>query len=101
MFWYGFPPASSNRFGHNLVPTLICAPTTIYAECLAPALTYPLTTLDNIWFVANEPRSAKRRKHTHLLSKDFISKMNLSFIKRAPYSHFWRSLSSTFVVNEN
>src|SRR6266851_6469293 len=36
-----------------------------------------------------------------LPSKDFICKMNLSFIKRAPYSHFLRSLSSTFVVNEN
>ena len=27
--------------------------------------------------------------------------MNVSFIKRATYSHFLRSLSSTFVVNEN
>ena len=67
----------------------------------APAPTYPLTTLDNIWFVTGEAQSAKGRKHTHLPSKDFICKMNLSFIKRAPYSHFLRSLSSTFVVNEN
>src|SRR5713226_3925725 len=27
--------------------------------------------------------------------------MNVSFIKRATYSHFLRSLSSTFVANEN
>jgi hypothetical protein len=46
-------------------------------------------------------QSAKGRKHTHLLWNVFICKMNLSFIKRAPYSYFLRSLSSTFVVNEN
>ena len=33
MFSYGSPPVSSNRFGHNLLPALICdPPRTIYAE---------------------------------------------------------------------
>src|SRR5229473_517307 len=102
MFSYGSPPVSSNRFGHNLLPALISdrhPPST--RNCFAPAPTYPLTTLDNIWFVTGEAQSAKGRKHTHLLSKVFICKMNLSFIKRPTYSHFLRSLSSTFVVNEN
>jgi hypothetical protein len=50
---------------------------------LAPAHTYPLATLDNIWFVTGEAKSAKGRKHTRLLSKGFICKINLSFLKHA------------------
>src|SRR6266478_4653955 len=75
MFSYGSPPASSNCFGHNPLPALIC-PT-------------------------HHLQSAKGWKHTHLPSNSFICKINVSFIKRATYSHFLRSLSSTFVANEN
>ena len=102
MFSFGSPPVSSNCFGHNLLPALICDPHPPSTQkCFAPAPTCSLTTLDNIWFVTGEAQSAKGRKHTHLLWDVFICKMNLSFIKRAPYSYFLRSLSSTFVVGEN
>jgi len=102
MFSYGSPPVSSNRCGHNLLAALICNPhPPSTRKCFAPAPTYPLTIPDNIWFVTGEAQSTKGRKHTHLLLKVFICKMHLSFIKRATYSHFLRSLSSTFVVNEN
>src|SRR5260370_23266416 len=43
----------------------------------------------------------RRDEITPFASITFIFKINLSFIKRATYSHFLRSLSSTFVVNEN
>lgn len=84
MFSYGSLPVSSNRFGHNLLPALIRAPPPPSTrKCFEPAPTYPLTTLDNVWFVTGEAQSAKERKHTHLLSKVFICKMNLSLIKHA------------------
>src|SRR6266481_1767712 len=82
MFSYGSPPVSSNRFGHNLLPALISDPhPPSTRKCFAPTSTYPLTALDNVWFVTSEAHSAKGRKHTHLLSKDFICKMKLSFQK--------------------
>src|SRR6266480_2681377 len=87
MFSYGSPPLSSNRFGHNLLPALICDPhPPSTRKCFAPAPTYPLTTLDNVWFVTSEAHSAKGRKRTYLLSNTFICKINLSFIKHAPLS---------------
>ena len=102
MFSYGSPPVSSNRFGHNLLPALISDPhPPSTRKCFAPTSTYPLTALDNVWFVTSEAHSANGRKHTHLLSKDFICKMKLSSIKRVSYSHFLGSLSSTFAINEN
>ena len=61
MFSYGSPPVSSNRFGHNLLPALICAPTTIYLEMLCTGTYLRSTILDNIWFVTGEAQSAKGR----------------------------------------
>src|SRR5260370_33050492 len=67
MFSYGSAPASSNRFGHNLLPALITCinlrpPPTIY--------------------------NPRRDESTPFASRTFICKMNLSFIKHATYSHF-------------
>jgi hypothetical protein len=59
MFSYGSPPVSSNRFGHNLLPALICAPTTIYLEMLCTGTYLRSTILDNIWFVTGEAQYAK------------------------------------------
>jgi hypothetical protein len=76
MFSYGSPPVSSNPFGYK--------PST--GVNLRPPSTYTIR---------------EGMKAHHLPSEDFICKMNVSFIKRATYSHFLRSLSSTFVANEN
>src|SRR6267143_3606232 len=101
MFSYGSPPVSSNRFGHNLLPALICDPHPPYTrKCFAPAPTLsPPSTIPGLSLAKpNLPRDGS----TPICYRKFLYvKCIFHSSNVPPYSHFLRSLSSTFVVNEN
>jgi hypothetical protein len=76
------PIASVIRFSTGS----ICEPPSSYLELLCTGTCVPSPSTAN-WFIKDEAQSAKRR-HTYLLSKVFICKMNISFIKRALIASF-------------
>jgi hypothetical protein len=67
----------------------ICEPPSIYPELLCTGTCLPSPSTAN-WFVTDKAQSAKGR-HTDLLSKVFICKMNISFIKRALIASFCKA----------
>src|SRR6266852_3776517 len=102
MFSYGSPPVSSNRFGHNLLPALIYAPHhRLPGNALhrhLPTLSPPSTTSGLSLAKPNLPRNGS----TPTCYRKFLYvKLIFHSSNMPPYSHFLRSLSSTFVVNEN
>jgi hypothetical protein len=64
----------------------ICEPPSSYSELLCTGTCPPSPSTAN-WFVTAKPNLPKGR-HTDLLSKVFICKMNISFIKRALIASF-------------
>jgi hypothetical protein len=64
----------------------ISDPPTIYPELLCTGTDLPSPSTAD-WSVTDEAQSTKGR-HTDLLSKVFICKMNISFIKRALIASF-------------